>query len=166
MSKENEPGVSIEDAQNAAESLFGEMPACPDDELGKEEHVSIEPEQKRQGSDVAEEEQAGEAETTSPEDLKVVVSIREGRVSIGVQRPSSDPYIESFDDGDLSELAQEVPAVLERARARWEEAPKHPAYERPATPTGRRPRRNQGSAQASTEEGEAVQQDTQTLRLF
>ena len=67
--------------------------------------------------DVAEEE-AGQ-----PEDLKVVVSIKGGRATIGVQRPSSDPHIETFDDGDLSGLTQEVPAVVERARAKWRTNP-------------------------------------------
>ena len=85
-----------------------------------------------QGSDVAEQ-QAG-----PPEDLKVVVSIREGRATIGVQRPSSDPHIESFDEPDPSELVREVSAVIERARARWEEAPKYPAHARPASPARRR----------------------------
>ncbi len=73
-----------------------------------------------QGSDVAEQ-QAG-----PPEDLKVVVSIREGRATIGVQRPSSGPHIESFDEPDPSELVREVSAVIERASARWEDAPKYP----------------------------------------
>ncbi len=96
------------------------------------------------------------------------MSVKDVRVTLEVQQPSSDPYIESFDDRDVSELAHEVPGVLERARARWEEAPKHPAYERRAPSTWRRPRREQGAAQDSTaEEGAAHEQpQTQTLRLF
>ena len=100
------------------------------------------------------------------ENLKVVVSIKGGRATIGVQQPSSDPHIESFDDPDLCGLAQEVLAVTERARARWEQAPKHPAYERPDPPTRRRNRRGQGTAQTSTAEGEASEEQQQTLRLF
>ena len=42
-------------------------------------------------------------------------SVKDGRATIGVQQPSSDPHIESFDDPDLSELSQEVSAVIERA---------------------------------------------------
>ena len=81
------------DVPSADESLFGE--AADDTEAA------------------AVDEQDGQ-----PEDLKVVVSIKGGRATIGVQRPSSDPHIESFDDPDLSGLTQEVPAVTERARAR------------------------------------------------
>ena len=107
------------------------------------------------------EEQAGQ-----PEDLKVVVSIKGGRATIGVQQPTSDPHIESFDDGDLAGLTQEVLAVIERARAKWEDEPKHPAHEKPAPPARRQPRRSQGAAQAGAAEGETEQQQPETLRLF
>ena len=106
-----------------------------------------------------------EAQADATEELKVVVSIKGGRATIGVQRPSADPHIESFDDHDLSGLAQEVPAVTGRARARWEDAPKHPSYARPAPPPRRRNRRRQGAAQASTAE-ETEQPQPETPRLF
>ena len=95
------------------------------------------------------------------------MSIKGGRATIGVQRPSSDPHIESFDDGDLAGLTQEAPAVVERARAKWEDEPKYPAHERPAPPARRRPRSGQGSAQVGAVEGGADdQQQPETLRLF
>ena len=106
-----------------------------------------------------------EAETGTTEDLKVVVSIKGDRATIGVKGTSSDPHIESFDDPDLSGLAQEVPAVVERARTRWEDAPKYPAHVKPAPPAKRRSQRGQGTAQAATEGGEG-QQQAEALRLF
>ena len=109
---------------------------------------------------------AGE-QSAPPEDLKVVVSIKGGRATIGVQQPSSDPHIETFDAPVVSELTQEVPAVVERARARWEEAPKNPAYQRPAPPARRRNRGAQGPAQdATADSADAAQAQQQTLRLF
>ena len=99
----------------------------------------------------------------------MVLSIKGDRATIGVQQPSSDPYIEAFDDPDLTGLAQEVPAVVERARAKWEDEPMYPAHERPAPPPRRRTRREQGAAQPSTAQtagGEADQQQPETLRLF
>ena len=134
------------DVPSADDSLFGD--AADDTEAA-----------------VADEQDAGD-ETGSSEDLKVVVSLKGGRATIGVQQPSSDPHIETFDDRDLSGLTQEVSAVIERARAKWEEAPKHPAHERPAPPARSRNRREQGAAQAGTAEGEAEQQQPETLRLF
>ena len=61
--------------------------------------------------------------------------------------------------------AASVPAVTERARAIWEEMPKHPAHERPAPPARRRNRRQQGAAQEATDDGEEAEQ-TDALRLF
>ena len=148
------------DAPSTDESLFGEpaddtaAPAA--DEQDANEESALDP----QGTD-DQEEQDGQ-----PEDLKVVVSIKGGRATIGVQRPSSDPHIESFDDADLSRLAGEVPAVIERARARWEDEPKHPAHARPAPTARRQSRRGQGAAQAEAAEGGADEEQSEALRLF
>ena len=146
------------DVPSVDDSLFGDAAentavAAADEQDAKEETAGA-----PEGSEDAGE-QAG-----PPEDLKVVVSIKEGRAIIGVQRPSSDPYIESFDDPDLAGVTQEVPAVIERARARWEHAPKHPAFERPAPPARRRNRREQGSDGAA--EGGAKRHQPEPPRLF
>ena len=153
------------DAPSADDSLFGEAADDTEAAVADEQDADEESAQDPQGSDDAVE-QAGGDETGSSEDLKVVVSIKGGRATIGVQQPSSDPHIESFDDLDASGLTQEVPAVIERARAKWEDEPKHPAHERPAPPARRQTRRGQGSAQAGTAEGETEQQQPGTLRLF
>ena len=56
--------------------------------------------------------------------------------------------------------------MTERARAKWADEPKYPAHARPAPPDRRRPRREQGSAQASSAEGGADQPQPQMLSLF
>ena len=122
-------------------------------------------------TDAAEEPDAGDeptlAETEATEELKVVLSIKGSRATIGVQRPAADPHIESFDDPDLFGLADQFPAVVARARARWEEEPMHSAYDRPAPPARQRNRRQQGTAQAATAEAvEPEQPQAETLRLF
>ena len=149
------------DAPSSDDSLFGDAA----DDAADEQDANEETEQEPEGVDDSEGQAAGD-ETRSSEDLKVVVSIKGGRATIGVQQPSSDPHIESFDDQDLSGLAQEVSAVIERARARWEDEPKYPAHERPAPPARRQTRRSQGTAQAEAAEGGAEQQQPETLRLF
>lgn len=176
------------DAPGVDDSLFGEAadetPAAVVDEQGSAEET----EQDGQGPDDPEDETAQEPESAAatkdesvekpegsddadktaeePDGLRVVVSIKGSRATIGVQQPTSDPHIESFDDLEEAELTQEVAAVIERARARWEEAPKHPAYERPAPPARRRNnRRQQGTAQDANAETE-TDQAQQTLRLF
>ena len=155
MPDDNGTEATRADAPSVDESLFGEAAEDTEAAVADEQDAEQDP----QGADDA------EAQDGAPEDLKVVVSIKGGRATIGVKRTSSDPYIESFDDQDLSGLTQEALAVVERARTKWEEAPKHPAHERPAPPARRQPRRSQGSAQAGTAEGEAEQQP-ETLRLF
>ena len=147
-------------ATSADESLFGDAADDTEVAVAEEQDANEETQQDPQDADDAEE-QAG-----SPEDLKVVVSIKGGRATIGVQRPSSDPHIESFDDPDLSGLTQEVPAVVERARAKWEAEPKHPAHKRPAPPARRRAQRGQAAAQTGADEEGTDQQQPETLRLF
>ena len=154
MPDDNGTEVTRSDAPSADESLFGEAADNTEAASAEEQDVNEDAEQDTQGVDDAE-----------AQDLKVVVSIQGGRATIGVQQPSSDPHIESFDDADLCGLAQEVPAVIERARAKWEDEPKHPAHERPAPPARRQPRRSQAAAQAEAAETEAEQQQ-QMLRLF
>ena len=146
------------DAPGADESLFGDAADDAPAAVAEGQDADKEAAQDPQGSDDEKD------ETASPEELKVVVSIKGGRASIGVQQPSSDPHIETFDGHDLSGLAQEALAVVERAKAKWEGAPKHPAYVRPAPPARRR--RRQGSEQGSTAEGETAEAQQQTLRLF
>ena len=184
MPDENGTKTTRSDAPGADESLFGDSADGTADTADDEGKSSGKTAQVPEGSDIpdkaTEEPEAPDAdgetqqgqeepgpgqEPDAPQDsLKVVLSIKGGRATIGVQRPSSDPHIESFDDLDESALTQEVAAVIERARARWEESPKHPTYERPAPPARRRNRRGQETAQAANAEAEAEQQ--QTLRLF
>ena len=160
MSDETGTEATRSDAPSVDESLFGDAADGAAAAVADEQDANGETAEDLQDPDVAEEE-AGQ-----PEDLKVVVSIKGGRATIGVQRPSSDPHIETFDDGDLDGLTQEVSAVIERARAKWEDEPRHPAHERPAPPGRRQPRRAQGPAQTAAAEEGADQQQPETLRLF
>ena len=155
MPDDNGTEATRSDAPSADESLFGEAAEDTEAAVADEQDAEQDP----QGADDA------EAQDGGSEDLKVVVSIKGGRATIGVQQPSSDPHTESFDDLDASGLTQEVPAVIERARVKWEDEPKYPAHERPAPPARRRTGRGQGSAQAGIAESETEQQQ-QTLRLF
>ena len=149
MPDENGTETTQPDAPDVADSPFGDVPDADD------------------ASATVVDEGDSEENPTPSEDLKVVVSIKGGRAVIGVQQPSSDPHIETFEDHDLPALAQEVPAVTERAKAKWEEAPKHPAYERPAPPAKRRNnRRQQGATQDATAETKETETQQQTLRLF
>ena len=116
MNDETGTETSPSDAVSVEECLSGkpadDATAEVDGDAASEQDANEEAEPDPPGSD-----DAGE-NAASPEELKVVLSIRGGRATIGVQQPSSDPHIESFDDPDLFGLADEFPAVVARARAR------------------------------------------------
>ena len=160
MPDENGMETSSSDVPGDEEILFGDAEDAEAEAVVEEEDSSRDTGQEPRGSG-----DAGD-QTGQPDELKVVVSVRGDRATIGVQQPSSDPHIESFDELDLSGLAGEVPAVIERARAKWEDEPRHPAHERPAPPARRRTRREQAPAQVPAAEGEEDQQQPETLRLF
>ena len=150
--------ISGSDVPSAGEVPFG-------DDVDDAAAEAVDEEEPEAAQDLEDPDEAG-GQAVPQEELKVVLSINGDRATIGVQQPSSDPHIESFDDLDLTGLAQEVPGVVERARARWEDEPRHPAHQRPALPARRRTRREPGAAQPSTAEGEADQPQPETLRLF
>ncbi len=154
--------------------IAGEFPAGDADYAGEIENLEAPDADMDTGtteeSDTADADAGDETapvETETSAELKVVLSIRGGRAVIGVQRPSADPHIEAFDDADLFGLADQFPAVVARARARWEEEPMHPAYDRPTPPARQRNRRQQATPPpADAEAGEAEQPQAETLRLF
>ncbi len=167
MPDENGTETKRTNAPSADDSLFGDSADDTPAAIVEEQDADKEGEQDGQDAGDAGEAGEAEAEATPSDELKVVVSMKGDRATIGVQQPSSDPHIESFDTNALSELGQEVAAVIERARAKWEDNPKHPAYERPAPPAKRRNnRRQQGAAQDAATESQEADTQQQTLRLF
>ncbi len=173
MPVKNGTGTNIPDVPSPEESMFGDSANGAPIESVENQDADEQDKQDTQGPEDSEEQDANNESTknlqdgadpddgdATAEELKVVVSIKEGRAVIGVQRPSSDPYLETFGDADLSGLAQEVTAVVERANARWEESLKHPAYVRPAPPARRRNRRQQDTAQ------ETAADPQQAMRLL
>ena len=171
------------DVANVEEFLFGQREdGVPDDASGERSVVDVTEDAAddpaagtaaERNADVETSEESEVADddgepAASPDDLKVVLSIRGGRAVIGVQRPSADPHIEAFDDPDLFGLADQFPGVVARARARWEEEPRHPAYVKPVPPARRRNRRQQEAA-ADLTVGEGADQEQvqpEMLRLF
>ena len=166
------------------ESLFGDAAVDPPAETTEEQvstrvtkHGEQEPQDAKTGNANGAAAHAGNTATDDGEppadgdrdvtqELKVVLSISEGGATIGVQRPSSDPHIESFEDHDLPALAQEVVGVTERARAGWEVSLKHPAYVRPATTARRRNRRRQAAGEGTIAHTEADNSPQQAMRLL
>lgn len=82
------------------------------------------------------------------EGLKVVIAVRDGRASVGVQAPDCDPVFTTV-EGDLAAALERVRGLVEEARARWEAAPRYPRCERPLpapAPAAPAPARQQARA--------------------
>ena len=85
MPDDNGTETTRSDAPSVDESLFGEAAEDAAAAVAEEQDADEETAQDPQGADDA------EAQDGAPEDLKVVVSIKGGRATIGVQQPASRP---------------------------------------------------------------------------
>ena len=130
MPDENGTEATRPDAVSVEESIFGDAGEKADDVPAEAVEKTADEESEQDAADAGDKPDA-QAGTDAADELKVVVSIKGGRAVIGVQQPSSDPHIETFEDYDLPALAQEVVEVTERAKEKWEDAPKHPAARSP-----------------------------------
>ena len=86
--------------------------------------------------DSAPKQDGAEVKAEPSKDLKVVVSLKGGITTVGVQRPEADPYIESFAHDRLEGVLDEIVPVVERATDRWEDAPKNPEHKRVSAQSG------------------------------
>ena len=81
------------------------------------------------------------------EEIKIVIALKDGTGTVGVKKPDTDIFFESFQGLDMDLLLEEVPGVILNARAKWEDSPKYPAHERSRTPPT--PRRQNGRQRAA-----------------
>ena len=110
--------------------------------------------------------EGAEAKAEPNKDLKVVVSLKGGITTVGVQRPEADPHIESFAHSGLEEVLEEIVPVVERAAAKWAGAPKNPAYSRPSSSNGRGQTRRQTRQPASGGNADTEEPTLQQTTLF
>jgi len=58
-------------------------------------------------------------------ELKVVISLKGEKGSIGVQSPDCDPIFITF-KGDLNEALGKVPELVAQAEEKWDQNPRYP----------------------------------------
>lgn len=63
-------------------------------------------------------------------ELKLVISLKGGKASVGVQAPECDPVFFGL-EGDLGAILSGVPGFVEEARRRWETNKLYPECETP-----------------------------------
>lgn len=64
------------------------------------------------------------------DELKVVISLKESKVAVGVQAPECDPVFFGL-EGDLQATLNAVPEFVEEAKTRWETSKLYPKCESP-----------------------------------
>ena len=126
------------DVPSADESLFGDAADDAAAAVAEEHNANGETGKDPQGSDDAEGE-AGASETDAPEDLKVVVSIKGGRATIGVQQPLVGPAHRVLRRPRPDRAGAGGPGGGRKAKARWEDEPKQPGPRQTRSPARRRP---------------------------
>ncbi len=66
-------------------------------------------------------------------ELKIVITLKEGRGTIGVKSPDCDPVLVNF-EGELDEALKGVPELVKKAEEQWAQSPQYPKGEVPAPP--------------------------------
>jgi len=80
-------------------------------------------------------------------EIKVVISLKDGKGSIGIQAPNCDPIFTTL-EGDLGVALERVPELVQQAQERWAENARYPKADVPKPPP--QPSRTQPSrSQAS-----------------
>lgn len=67
------------------------------------------------------------------EELKVVISLKGEKGTIGIQAPNCDPVFSLF-EGNLEQALGRVPGLVSEARERWEQSPRYPRTKHELTP--------------------------------
>jgi len=67
------------------------------------------------------------------EELKVVITLKGERGTIGIQAPNCDPVFSLF-EGGLEQALEWVPGLVSEATERWEQSPRYPRTKHELTP--------------------------------
>jgi len=63
--------------------------------------------------------------TDGKDELKVVISLKGDKASVGIQSPECDPAFFGL-EGDLQAVLEAVPRFVEEAKTRWQESKLYP----------------------------------------
>jgi len=75
-------------------------------------------------------------------EIKVVISLKDSRGSIGIQSPNCDPVFTTL-EGDLEAALERVTDLVQQAREKWAENARYPKADVPQPPPPPQPSRAQ-----------------------
>ena len=90
-------------------------------------------------------------------ELKVVIALREGKASVGVQAPECDPAF-FMHKGDLTTVLGAIPGDVDKAKKRWEKDKLNPKWEGPL-PSQEKPPAPAAAASSSGSRTKPASQD-------
>ena len=75
-------------------------------------------------------------------EIKVVISLKDGGGSIGIQAPDCDPVFTTL-EGNLEVALGRVPELVQQAQEKWAESARYPKADVPKPPPQPQPSRTQ-----------------------
>ena len=81
--------------------------------------------------------------------VKIVILLREGKASVGVQSPGCDPQI-FIAEGSLEEVLGKVSDLVKQAQEKWAQSPQNPKTDIVIPPPGPPPSRTQSPSSSAT----------------
>ena len=87
--------------------------------------------------------------------VKIVILLREGKASVGVQSPGCDPQI-SIVEGGIEQALERVPSLLEQAQEKWAQSPQNPQTDIVITPPSPPPSRTPSPASSPNKAAQGV----------
>jgi len=81
--------------------------------------------------------------------VKIVILLREGKSSVGIQSPGCDPRISIMGCG-LEEVLDRVPDLVKQAQEKWAQSPQNPKTDIVPTPTSSPPARTPSPSSSAT----------------
>ena len=95
------------------------------------------------------------------DELKLVISLKENKASVGVQAPECDPVFFGL-EGDLRTTLKAVPKFVEEAKTHWETSRLYPKCETPL-PSQAQPATTSRASTASRPQRAAPQQTQHSM---
>ena len=158
-SPEELPHDESQDGQPNAAETQEDVNGKPEVSAVAEESAEAQTEEQAEGQDEAQTEGQGEtqaegqteaqaeAQAEEPEELKMVLHVKDGRANAAVWCSGADPHLETFPEtSNLEDLLPKLPGMIERANSRWAESPMRPSYKPAKAPRKKARAKSQAGA--------------------
>ena len=143
-----------EDTQREAAAETGA--AVDQDDMGQDAGDQEEETEDNTGEEAESAETGQEDGEEGPEEMKMVLHVREGQASAAVWRAGADPHIEVLQDtSTLEDALPQMQDVIKRAQARWNESPMRPKYNPPKKAGKKAREKAEGNVQTGQDRQEA-----------